>query len=202
MYNTSALRHGSCRGQVEVWGRIVAQLVAARQRSSNSNHSSDVQTIRTTASPDPTRLGAGPSGPFIVSAGCVYPASWLKSTPGTWQIAEEQKGKSVGGVCTTPAPDLAPYFSISFSRVFAVSTWMIMPLHATRLNYRLVVGPTANAKAPDTRHQAPYISDTCLVCVTIMPQTSGLYYQLMRGLWMLSTRNVWDSCSESDGTTA
>ena len=112
----------------------------------------------------PDSASVRPSGPFIVSAGCVYPASWLKSTPGTWQIAEEQKGKSVGGVCT-PAPDLAPYFSISFSRVFAVSTCMIMPLHATRLNYRLVV--LQMQKRLTLGHQAPYISDTCLVCVTI-----------------------------------
>jgi len=39
----------------------------------------------------------------------------------------------------------------------------------------------------------------CLCCYT--PQTPGRYSQLMWGLWMLSTRSVWDSCLESDGTT-
>ena len=33
------------------------------------------------------------------------------------------------------------------------------------------------------------------------PQTPGPYYQLIWGLWMLSTRSAWDSCLESDCTT-
>ena len=37
----------------------------------------------------------------------------------------------------------------------------------------------------------------CLCYCT--PQTPGPYYQLMWGLWILSTRSVWDSCLESNG---
>jgi len=48
-------------------------------------------------------------------------------------------------------------------------------------------------QAPDTQHQAPYIPDTCFVCYCTQ-QTPGPYYQLMWGLWMLSTRSVWGSC--------
>jgi len=47
--------------------------------------------------------------------------------------------------------------------------------------------PTGRGQAHDTRHQVLYI-----------PRP---YYRLMWGLWMLSTRSVWDSCLESDGTT-
>jgi len=51
-------------------------------------------------------------------------------------------------------------------------------------------------------HSTPStVYTTPLSCLCYyMPQTPGPYCLLMWGLWMLSTRIVWDSCLESDGT--
>jgi len=45
------------------------------------------------------------------------------------------------------------------------------------------------------------VYQTLVFSVLHTPQTPGPYCQLMWGLWMFSTRSVWDSCLESDGTT-
>jgi len=78
--------------------------------------------------------------------------------------------------------------------------WFGSVLCITYSPLTLVVGSLWKICAWHSTPSSMYTRHLFYLCY-YMPQTPGSYCLLMWGLWMLSTRSVWDSCLESDGIT-
>jgi len=91
------------------------------------------------------------------------------------------------------------------SRQFTIIRWSIS--YTPNLSYRPHLGSHEVSKmdmerqAPDTRHQAPYLPDTCLVCVTICHRHLDLTISWCEDSRCFPPEVSWDGCLESDGMT-